>query len=670
VKKGTNLKMRIETKLNFMFVLLIVIPMLILGISSGIKTESILKENLKQSTLQILNETEKVIIGNMTAHEESINTMASTYNVKMAAENEQNVREMLIGFEGFVKNFKEVDFIYLGMKDGVIHMYPEIDLDDDYDPRKRPWYKKAMAENKLVWTDPYIDAFTGKMVITGAKPVTNSSGEIIGVIGTDISLETLSKTMNSVKIGEKGYPILFDKKLNVMTHIKKELVGKPSDNQDIVKAIKEKETGFVDYEVEENEKTIEKFAVYKKLDKLGWTLLGTMYYDEIEEDSKGVTFNALIIGAVAWLLAVIISRIFSKTVTKNIGNLLENINKIKEGDFTVKSEIQSRDEISKLGEGFNIMVNQVGKLVKDIKVVSDEIGYASQNLASVSEENSAMADEISKASNEIAKGALAQANEAKKGTTLTSNLANKFIELNEKNNDMQRLANETIDANLDGVKAIEDLRTKTGSNNQATKKIEQAIINLDEKTKDIGNILETITSIAEQTNLLALNASIEAARAGELGKGFAVVADEIRKLAEGSQNAASEIRDIIINIQEDSNHTVEIMKEVKVRTNEQNESVDDVNNSFIKISKSIDNISEIIHIMTDFINNMNHDKDSLVKAIESIFAVSEETAASSEQVNASIDQQVTSINEVAQEADKLNELTMKLNEDINKFKVE
>lgn len=667
VKKG----MGIKAKLIMMFVILITIPLVALGTFSYIKSVNILEENLKTSSLQFVKQTEDSINNFLSGYEKGIMYMANDPNVQQVLSHPDSTQWMMNSFRGYIKSHAEVKNIYFGTKNKDMHIYPYTTLPSGFDPTSRPWYKDAVAKKGLVWTEPYIDTDTNELVISAAMPVFNSynNKDFVGVVAIDLSLDTLSKKINEIEVGKNGYPVLLDKNKNTITHKNPELIGQAVPIDEINNAIDEKDQGSVDYEWEENGVMVEKFGVFTKIDGLDWTILVTMYVNEIAEDASSVLYTTLLFGIASLVIAIVISLLFSGSLTKHMSKLLGNMELIKQGDFRVRNDIKTKDEFGRLADGFNIMIEEVGKLIKNVQELSGEVTMAAQSVAATSEETSASAEEVSRTVEEIATGATEQASESEKGAALTAELAKNFVELTNSTEDMISSAHEVFEANQAGVNVMKELHEKTRLNDDATSKIENAIIELDEKTKHIGNILETISSISEQTNLLALNASIEAARAGEHGKGFAVVADEIRKLAEDSRDAADEIKEIVINIQKDSDNTVEIMKEVKERSVEQSHAVGEVNSSFEVISGSINKISNKIDSIGEFVTVMNREKDAIVSSIENISAVSEETAAASEEVSASMQQQSMAVEEVARAAEKLNELSLQLNNEIEKFKI-
>lgn len=408
-----------------------------------------------------------------------------------------------------------------------------------------------------------------------------------------------------------------------------------------------------------------------EIDKIGEIIeLGAKNMIDIQNKNVNKSNSrVIIIDVIMLILTTLFTYVSIKFIINSIKELVELMDEVKLGNLNVKAKSVSKDELGKLCTNFNEMIHNIRSLLTEAKQVSEEVSNASINLASTSEQTSASSEEISTAVEEIARGASEQAIDADNSSELTSNLDHKFGKLANNTNTMFHNANEVIKINTLGVQLVQNLKEKTDLNNESIDKIEIAIKQLNEKSSYIEDILQTINSISDQTNLLALNASIEAARAGESGRGFAVVADEIRKLAEGSNNATNEIKEIVYSIKQESKNTVFIMDEVKNISLEQTRSVIDVNDSFNNISKSINTIGDEVAEVNSFVIEIIEDKNAIVQSIKNISSVSEETAASSEEISASVQQQAMAVDEVAKNAEKLNELSSKLNDQINKFRI-
>ncbi|CAH2212267.1 methyl-accepting chemotaxis protein [Tepidibacter aestuarii] len=665
------MKLTIKTKLIAIILVVIIVPMSLLGTTSYLKAKKELKSQFKHSVEQLNNDIRQSIGNHFEGYEYGVDMISKNIDLREILNHPEYEPFLMELFKQYVESYKGVSQIYMGTIDGGFKIYPEVDLGSDFDPRTRPWYKKAIESQSVTWTNPYIDVVSGNLAISSAAPVYDNKGKLVGVVAVTIPLDKLSEKISSIKVGEKGYPYILNSNGTLITHKNPEKIGQQTSVPEILKGVSSnKDFGIVEYEYKEaNGNVAKKIAVYTKMENLDWYIVSTIYIDDLEKSTKGILTNAILIGLFIVIVASIVGVLFANKISKPIKSIVANMNKVKDGDFTVKSDIRSNDEIGLLSDNFNIMIENVKSLLLDAKQVSEEVSDAATNLAATSEETSASAEEISKTVEEIARGASEQAMDAENGAKLVSNLDDKFNKLANNSDTMYKNANEAINVNEEGINVLNQLKERTDLNNESITKIEYAVRQLSEKSSNIEDILDTIRSIAHQTNLLALNASIEAARAGEEGKGFAVVADEIRKLAEGSSTATDEIKKIVDTIKEESENTVGIMKEVKIVSIDQTKSVKDVNNSFAKISKSIDNITNEIEEVNRFVIDIIKDKDSIVESIGNISAVSEETAAGSEEVTASVQQQAMAVEEVAKSAEKLNEFSLKLNEQINKFKI-
>lgn len=672
MKKTIKIKTTIKFKLILMFTLLILIPLSILGAASYYKSTKLLKQSLNESSFELTKQINSSIQYYTSAYEESILQMSKDPNVQQIMTHSDSTPWMVNGFKAFAESHNGVQSIYIGTVDKKFTIYPAQKMPENYDPTSRVWYKEALAKNATIWTAPYIDAATQKLTISVATPVYNTfnKNELIGVISIDLSLDALSNKINSIKVGQKGYAVILDSSNNIITEKDKSQIGKPLTIPEITKAISVNKEGYVEYTQNEDGVNQKKLAAFSKVHNLNWTILVSTYEDEISSKTSTMLSNTLLIGVALLVVAILIALWFSNALTKTIRILLSNINKIKEGDLTVRFIDKPEDELGELSKGINSMVESIGGLIKNIQVVSNEVSMSSETLAATAEETTSSAESVTNAVEEIATGASEQANDAERSASLALELSNKINVLDDNTNKVLKATEDVAEINQKGVKVVEELQNKNKQNESSIEKIEEAIIDLDNKAKNITNILETISSISEQTNLLALNASIEAARAGEAGKGFAVVADEIRKLAEGSNDAVKEINGIVMSIQNQSSNTVQIMSEVKQISSEQTHSVKEVNNSFEYIYNSIESITENIKSVGSFVNRINRDKESIIEAIHNISSVSEETAAASEEVTASMQQQLAAIQQVSASAEKLSQHALNLNNELTKFKVE
>lgn len=669
-KKMNGMRHRsIGTVIMIMFMVVIVTSLSVLGYISYWTGTNMLKSNFKQMTGELLTSVEEATTKYLNQFEFIVDYLSKDSNV-LSVDTFSDSEEWLIKvLDNVLESQSDVLNVYYAPDAGGFYVRPASELPEGFDPRERPWYQDAKnAGGETVWTDPYQDTATGQTVVTVIKAVYDGN-KFDGVIGIDVSLANISEMMNGIKIGKKGYPILMDAELNTMTHKNPDLIGSALPIPTIEDAMTANEHGSIDYQWEEDDGLKDKFAVFGTVPVTGWRILATMYEDEIEEETAKILQNILFVGIFAVILSLLAAWIFSKYISKNVNSILSGMELVKQGDLTAELKVTSNDELKVLSRYIEDTLDELGSLIGNIKGVSEDINHAAENLAATSEETSASASEVSRTVEDIARGAQDQAEDAEKGAMIARQLSDRFRELTDNMDRMKTSAEEVDSANQGGTKAIHGLREKSQLTDEANNQIGVVIDELNNKTQDIGAILDTISSISEQTNLLALNASIEAARAGEHGRGFAVVAEEIRKLAEESAQATDKIRDIVINIQSDSEKTVKSMGNVRRISEEQSEAVKEVNESFVSISRSIEGILDHIQAISGNVNVLNDDKEEIVSAIENISAVSEQTAAASQQVTATVEQQNIAVDEVARAAEQLNYMSKNMNENISKFKI-
>lgn len=664
--KNNRLKGSIKNKLIFLLMGIIVIPIVTLALITYSNAKHVLESEFKKNSMQMTEKLSSIIETYITENENNINMLSNNLNIKDVLNNKP---EELLYTYNTLQSYQEMHTdsmaVYIATHDKKLFVYPKVNLPKGFDPTARPWYQETMKAGKMTWTEPYLDEASGKLTVTVAKPAKNSKGELIGVVGADISLDVLSELVSETRLGKEGHFFIANSKGNILAHTDKEFNNKEIPVKDILDAVTSKKSDTIDYSYNgENN-----FAVFTTNNKTGWSIVGEMSYSEIHE-SLSVIFKVIsIAGVVIITLAAMLGMIFSKPMIISLHKLVEDMKGIGGGDLTIRSAIKSNDEIGILASNLNSMSENLGELIKDINNISTEVTSAADNLASMAEESSASTEEITRVIGEVSNITVEQAKGTDMALSKIKELSNSIQLVASAINDSKEIFDEVDSLNEKGIEVVQTLTQSTKENNDAAKKVSKVINEVDVKSDEIGSIIDTIEKIAAQTNLLALNASIEAARAGEAGRGFSVVADEVRKLAEQSKDATSKIRDLVMGIQSGSKNAVNTMEFANEIANQQSNAVVKTEDIFTKITNMVNKLSEEVGKIVKLNYEMTSKKDEIVGVMGNIAASSEQTSASTEEISASTEEQLAISYEVSKTSEELNKLSQKLNEKIESFKV-
>jgi methyl-accepting chemotaxis protein len=666
-KQNKTFKLRsIKTKLIAVLLLLSLLPVTTLGIITYNRSYSILKQNFSETTQQTVKEVNRGIDNYFRGIEGMLNTLAANVNVTELSMNPHYESFTLSLFENFQGGYEDVLNIYFSQLNKKITIFPKANIGADFDPTAQEWYKNALEKGgKPAYTDPYKDTVTGKLVVTISRTV-DYNGQLVGVVAVDIDMEKLSKALSSIKIGEEGYVFITSADGIMITHPDKTLLG-----TDIATTLsywaeaKVQKEGITEFVYKDQTK----YCSYVTNELMGWKLMSSVPETELLDDTDILqqisVLSAVVLGAIGMVIAVIIGR----GITEKIVAIKSVFGKAAEGDLSVKVNFNTKDEFGELATHFNLMMNNIGQLIENVKKSSEIITSTSHTIAKMASETGRAINEVATTIDQVAHGSSEQAQDIAQGVDSIEELAANIDTITTLTDEMGEVSSETYELSEEGIKAVKTLSTKTEESNAYSEKVMIAIQDMNKSTDEIGLITDTINSIADQTNLLALNAAIEAARAGEAGRGFSVVAEEIRKLAEQSNLATKQIQELIIRVRDKSILASTTMVDSKVAVDSQTEAVEQTKDIFNKISTAIKALKEETGQITKSIMEIDNQKDQILEKMQSISAVSEESSASTEEVSAATEEVSATMSEFSNNAKALKELVELMEVEINKFKL-
>ena len=376
----------------------------------------------------------------------------------------------------------------------------------------------------------------------------------------------------------------------------------------------------------------------------------------------GIVLMALIILVT---LSIIISRMIIRPIKDVKGLLME----AESGDFTVKGNYQSKDEIGDLTSSFNNMTNSLQAVFSTVQDSSQQVASASEQLSASAEQNSNASEHITLTVQELAVGSNKQMDTVEDSSRVIREITDHTKTISNHTEKMTRDVLHASALSTEGNEAIQKVNGQMNSIYENANSLSKAVRSLNDRSHEIGNITNVITGISAQTNLLALNAAIEAARAGEHGKGFAVVADEVRKLAEESTNSSEQIANLIQLIQNDTNVTLETMEKAAEEVQSGLNVVNVAGRSFEKIEHAVNSVVSQIEDISESLKKLSSGIISVNDSINNVSNVAQESSMITQNISAATEEQLASMEEITSSSLALAKLADDLQVIINQFKI-
>ena len=388
-----------------------------------------------------------------------------------------------------------------------------------------------------------------------------------------------------------------------------------------------------------------------------------------EETYQRITVWTGVAAAIVLAVLLLVLYELAQNIRRSVQQIIAATNRAAQGDLSGSISLASSDEFGYIAGQFDAVIEHVRKALGKVQDAAEEVASSADNLTESAHQSAEAVQSV-----------------AQSITVVSENATGQMDLLGEIKGSVHALEdslNRAVDAMKAGLESVQETaRHATKGNTLAQDTVRQMneiadtvansariVEELGENSKEIGSIVEVISSIAEQTNLLALNAAIEAARAGEQGRGFAVVADEVRKLAEGSQTAAQQISDRIRGIQETTQRAVEAMETGKQRVEQGRGNVESTGKSFHDIVEQIETARENSQVVMETVSNLHAPISEIVNMAEQASSKAVNVAEEAQSVSAASQEQAAGMEEIAASSRSLADLSQTMKDAVNEFRL-
>ncbi|MDH5599827.1 MAG: methyl-accepting chemotaxis protein [Gammaproteobacteria bacterium] len=382
--------------------------------------------------------------------------------------------------------------------------------------------------------------------------------------------------------------------------------------------------GKKDFEIFPDYRNVNVLSAYTPLNIPGlkWALMSEIDEEEAFAATSHLTTSIIKASLIIFIVIAVVSLglgiFFANGITSPISRLRQVMNDVEVNkDLTLRSDVNSKDEIGEMAHAFNTMLHNFEGLIKQVVSTSTQLATAAEEVSAVASDSAqnverqhVETDMVATAINEMTATVQEVAQNAQNASSAATNA------------DTESKTGKHVVTNTSQaiVQLLDDVENAA-----------KVIQNVEQASETIGTVLDVIKNIAEQTNLLALNAAIEAARAGEQGRGFAVVADEVRTLASRTQQSTAEIENMIMQLQDGAKQAVDVMDKGSEQAKKGAEMAKEAADSLNAITQAVSTISEMNTQIAAAAEEQSAVSEEINRSIVKISELSQQTASGAEQ---------------------------------------